>query len=51
MRAKTKTCRVNLDFDPEQHATVKRRASSAGLSMHAYIVHMSVDGKLPKRHK
>lgn len=49
MRAKNRTERVNIDYTPAEKLTLIRRAKAAGLSMHKYVVAMTIDGKCPKR--
>lgn len=43
--------RFPLHLTPEEHATLKRRAEAADMSIHAYLKALALDGKLPKRTK
>lgn len=40
-----------LKLTPDEHATLKRRADAADLSIHAYLKALALDGKLPKKSK
>jgi len=37
-----------LKLSKDEHATLKRRAEATGLSIHAYLKALALDGTLPK---
>jgi len=38
-----------LRMSPAEHATIKRRAATARVSMKQYIIDMTLDGKIQQR--
>lgn len=46
-----KTITYPLKLTPDEHATIKRRAAAADLSIQKFVRYMALDGSLPKPRK
>lgn len=46
-----KTITYPLKLTPDEHATIKRRAAAADLSIQKFVRYMALDGSLPKARK
>ena len=46
-----KTITYPLKLTPDEHATIKRRAAAADLSIQKFVKYMAIDGSLPKPKK